>query len=123
MNSPALKLVEQVDSHEKAIQLANEIERLEAVLKSMKAQLKAFVDTHGPVETHDSIWGYTTSVSWSFEPESLKELAQMLAVEGKNPWKYLSLPAAKIKKLEWDENILSQYGKKRETKRFVSRKK
>jgi hypothetical protein len=33
MSQTALKLVELVDSHEKAMQLANEIERLEAVLK------------------------------------------------------------------------------------------
>ncbi|GGK22576.1 hypothetical protein GCM10010965_14360 [Caldalkalibacillus thermarum] len=120
MSAPATKPVETV---EEAVQLANEIERLEAVLKSMKAQLKAFVDENGPVETHDAVWGYTVSVSWVFEPESLKELAQELAVEGENPWQYLSLSATAIKKLGWDESVLSRYGKKRETKRFVSRKK
>ncbi|MDQ0341040.1 hypothetical protein J2S00_003884 [Caldalkalibacillus uzonensis] len=123
MSSSALKLVEHVDTPEKAVQLANEIERLEAVLKSMKAQLKAYVDTHGPVETLDTVWDYTISVSWSFEPDSLKDLAQIIAVEGENPWRHLSLSATSIKKLGWDENILTRYGKKRETKRFVSRKK
>ena len=123
MSQPALKIVEQVDSLEKAVQLANEIQRLEAVLKSMKAQLKAFVDQHGSVETHDTVWGYVTSVSWDFEPEQLKELAQMIAVEGENPWEYLSLSATSIKKLGWEESVLSRYGTKRETKRFVSRKK
>jgi hypothetical protein len=123
MSQPALKLVEQVDSHEKAVQLANEIERLEAVLKSMKAQLKAYVDENGPVETDDTVWGYTTSVSWSFEPDQLKELAQFIVLEGENPWRFLSLSGTSIKKLGWDENILSRYGIKRETKRFVPRKK
>ena len=123
MSEPALKIVESVDSHEKAVQLANEIERLEAVLKSMKAQLKAYVDENGPVETDDTVWGYTTSVSWSFEPDQLKELAQFIVLEGENPWKYLSISSTSLKKLGWDENILSRYGIKRETKRFVSRKK
>ena len=67
--------------------------------------------------------GDITSVSWSFEPDSLRELAHIIAVEGENPWSYLFLTATSIKKLGWDESFLSQYGTKRETKRFVSQKK
>ncbi|MDQ0341196.1 phage shock protein A [Caldalkalibacillus uzonensis] len=94
-----MKIIEQVDSSEKAVQLANEIDRLEAVLKTMKAQLKAFVDEHGPVKTQDKVWDYTTSVSWEFEADSLRELCQHIALEGENPWTFLTLPADSIKML------------------------
>lgn len=86
MSVPALKVIERVDTVEEAVQLANEIERLETILKTMKEQLKAYVDQNGPVETQDKIWDYAVSASWKFEAESLKELAQSIAVEGENPW-------------------------------------
>lgn len=115
-------LVTQVEV-EQAVQLANEIERAEAALKSMKQQLKSFVDDNGPVETQDKVWDYSLSTSWRFEPESLKEMAQGIALEGMNPWELLTLTAPSLKRLDWSEEALARYGQKKETRRFTSRKK
>lgn len=111
-----------VSSVEQAVKLANEIERAEAALKSMKDALKSFVDKYGPVETTDKVWGYYSSVSWNFEPEKLKDMAQAIVLEGLNPWEMLTFPATSIKKLGWEDSVLAQYGTKKETRRFTSRK-
>ena len=65
----------------------------------MKDQLKSYADQNVPVEAQDKIWDYARSVSRKFEAESLKELAQSIAVEGENLWEYLTLTASNIKKL------------------------
>lgn len=106
-----------------AVKTANEIERLEAVLKSMKEKLKAFVDKNGALETKDKVWDYVVSVSWEFQPEQLKEMAQDIVLDGRNPWELLDITSTNLKKLGWSDDVLEQYGKKKETKRFVSRKK
>lgn len=98
-------------------------ERVEAALKSMKQELKRFVDENGSVETRDKVWGYVTSVSWEFEADGLKKMAQEIALEGMNPWELLTFSAVSLKKLGWGEDVLSQYGRKKETRRFASRKK
>ncbi|GIP08171.1 hypothetical protein J1TS5_03410 [Paenibacillus macerans] len=105
-----------------AIHTALEIERVEAVLKQMKASLKAYVDKQGPLQVGDRIWDNYTTTSWVFAADKLKELAVAVTVEGKNPWEYLSLPAASIKKLGWEEAALSQYGTLKVSNRFESKK-
>lgn len=116
-------LVNQVHTIDQAVQLANEIERMEAALKSMKQQLKCFVDENGPIYTRDRVWDYTSSVQWKFGADDLKNMAQDLVLDGVNPWELLTLSAASLKKLGWTEETLSRYGTKKETKRFSSRKK
>lgn len=123
MNTAKTFIETTLKTTDEAIKTANEIERLESAVKEMKNQLKEFVDHYGPVETDDVIWDYSTSTSWRFEPEKLKEVAQNIALEGKNPWEYLGLPAAKLRTLEWDESFLNGIGKKSESRRFSSRKK
>lgn len=115
--------VETIHTIDEAIELAGEIERAEAALKQMKDQLKAFVDENGSVETSDKVWDYNVSVSWKFDGESLKRMSQDMALDGLNPWEMLSLPSSSLKKLGWSEDVLSQYGTKKETRRFASRKK
>jgi|SRR5699024_7330796 len=110
-------------SHKKAIELASEIERTEAALKEMKKQLREFVEKNGDLETSDKIWKLTTSESWKFDPEGLKEMSELMALEGYNPFEFFQLPKRNLDKLGWDESVLAQFGQKRETKRFVSRKK
>lgn len=119
----ATATVKKIETLEEAVALANEIERAEAAVKQMKESLKAFVEDNGPVETSDKVWDYNTSVSWKFGGESLKQMAQDIALEGFNPWDLLTLSSASLKKLGWGEEILSQYGTKKETNRFSSRKK
>lgn len=117
------EMKEKTLTQEEAIQIALEIEHLEAVLKTKKQQLKEFVDQNGGSFTAgDKIWGYSESVSWQFRGTALKELATVIALEGENPWEILSLSSTAIKKLGWDEDFLSQYGEKKVTKRFGSKK-
>ncbi|WP_233475974.1 hypothetical protein [Paenibacillus sonchi] len=109
-------------TNEEAMKVAAEVERLEAAVKQMKADLKTYVDQNGPLQAGDKIWNYSTTVSWDFDPQRLRELALNITVEGLNPWELLTLPAASIKKLGWDEAALLQYGNKKESKRFDSKK-
>ncbi|PIC57016.1 hypothetical protein CSV80_11145 [Sporosarcina sp. P12(2017)] len=118
-----LAKTEEVKSMDYAIKLGKEIERVEAAAKAMKAELKAFVDVNGPVDTGDVIWDYNISASWSFNEEGLKELAQNMVLEGVNPWKVLNITASNLKKLGWDDAIVAKMGEKKETRRFSSRKK
>ncbi len=109
-------------TREEMVQKALEVERLEAALKQMKAEMKEWVDANGPLHAGDKVWDYQTSVSWEFSSVNMKEVCQLIALEAKNPWEFLSLPAAAIKKLEWDEKTLIQYGKRKETRKFWYRK-
>jgi len=108
--------------HHEMIQLALETERTEAALKQMKERLKAYVDKNGSLYAGDKIWCYSPSVGWEFEPLKLKNLAMSIAVEGKDPWQYLSLPTGSISKLGWDDAALALHGTRKETKRFSSKK-
>lgn len=108
---------------EQAVQLANEIKRLESVVKTMKDDLKKYVEINGAVETDDAIWDFNISESWKIEPESLREMAGHMVADGKNPWEIMSITAANIKKLGWNDVVLEKFGQKRQTRRFTSRKK
>lgn len=88
----------------------------------MKERLKAFVDETGQLYAGDKVWSFFSSISWDFEPAKLKELAMSIAVEGKDLWSYLSLPAATLKKLGWNDSSLSRFGTTKTSKRFDSRK-
>jgi len=110
-------------SHEKAVELASEIERTEAALRQMKKQLREYVKNNGDLETSDKVWQMTTSESWRFEPEALKEMSEMMALEGYNPFEFFQLPKRNLDKLGWSESVLTKFGQKRETQRFTSRKK
>lgn len=121
-------LVKKIESMEQAIQLANEIERVEAALKAMKDQLKVFVDSLGKkgtkfVETGDKKWGYFTSDTWKFTPESLKAMAMDMVIEGINPWEVLSLDSKGRNKLGWKDDVLAKYGKKTVRYSFKSKNK
>ncbi|MFS0688976.1 hypothetical protein AB1K89_07020 [Sporosarcina sp. 179-K 8C2 HS] len=118
-----LAKAEVIENMEEAVKLGREIERVESALKAMKAQLKAFVDINGPVDTGDVIWDYTVSASWQFDEKGLKELAQNMVLEGVNPWKMLNITASNLKKMGWDDAVIAKMGEKKETRRFSSRKK
>ncbi|QKY69349.1 hypothetical protein [Lentibacillus sp. CBA3610] len=113
---------QELQSHEEAVQLANEINRLEAALKQMKDDLKTYVKTHGRVDTGDEVWDFYQSVSWKFDRNHLKELAGEMAMEGIDPWEMLTISKATLNKLGWEEQRLSQLGTKKVTQRFTSRK-
>lgn len=108
--------------YQEMVQLALEAERTEAALKQMKDRLKKHVDEHGPLYAGDKVWDYSNSTSWKFEPAKLKEMAQAIVIEGKNPWDFLTLPAASITKLGWTSDALGHFGEMKSTKRFDSKK-
>ena len=114
---------EVIENLEQATKLGNEIERVESALKAMKAELKAFVDVNGPVDTGDVIWDYSVSASWHFDEKGMKELAQNMVLEGVNPWKMLNITASNLKKMGWDDAVIAKMGEKKETRLFASRKK
>jgi hypothetical protein len=113
----------EIKTMQEAIELAAEIERMDAALKLLKSELKGFVDRNGAIETDDKVWNYTTAVSWDFGEQGLKDMAESIALEGLNPWELMTLSPASIKKLGWSEEVLLNFGQKKETQRFSSRKK
>lgn len=115
--------VPKINSTQEAVELAAEIERMESALKTLKAELKKFADQNGAIETGDKVWNYSVSVSWDFHEAGLREMADQLALEGINPWEMMTISPANLKKIGWDEEALLQFGQKKETKRFSSKKK
>ena len=118
-----LAKAEVIQNLDQAIKLGKEIERVESALKAMKAELKVFVDVNGPVDTGDVIQDYYISASWQFDEKGMKELAQNMVLEGVNSWKMLNITASNLKKMGWDDAVIAKIGKKKETRRFASRKK
>ncbi|MFD1363162.1 hypothetical protein [Lentibacillus salinarum] len=106
-----------------AVELAGEIEWTEAAVKEMKNKLKEYVKKHGVLETSDKVWEMSTTISWQFDPDTLRSMSQDIVLEGFNPWELLTLPKKSLDKLDWEEDVLAQYGTKKETSRFTSRKK
>lgn len=122
-NTILTKIGTKIETMNEAIKLANEVERIEAVLKVMKDQMKAYVQKNGPIETDSVIWDFNESVSYSFNPDQLKNIAENIVLEGKNPWALLSISSSNLKKLGWSDTFINQLGQKKITKRFISRKK
>lgn len=116
-------VIEKALTKEDAVKMANEIAWLEATVKELKNQLKDYVEKNGIVETNDMIWGFTESVSWHFPGDKLKEIMTMMALDGVNPWELISLPKKSLDKLNWKDEFLRQYGERKVTKRFASKKK
>lgn len=118
-----VKTLTKISTIQEAISIANEIERHEAALKQMKDLLKGFVEKTGlPVETGEKIWDFSVNTSWEFSPDNLKALASEIFLMGYNPWDFLDLGSKSISKLNLAEDVLKQYGKPKDSKRFASRK-
>ncbi|GAB7386638.1 hypothetical protein BSNK01_04740 [Bacillaceae bacterium] len=115
-------VMEKTLTKEEAVKIANEIQRLEAILQEMKEQLKAYVRQNGALETESEKWDFYPSVQWEFTPESLREFCEGLIIEGKNPWEYLGFSASALKKLGYGEEVLLKYAERKETRRFLAKK-
>ncbi|QDX90920.1 hypothetical protein EEL30_00080 (plasmid) [Brevibacillus laterosporus] len=97
---------------------------MEAALKQAKNRLKTIVETYGEVSTDTSIWGFSSSQSWKFAPDKLKAFATDILIEtGQNPWDFLSITSTDLKKLQYTDEKLAEYGTKKVTKSFKSRSK
>lgn len=103
--------------------LAQQIERMESVVKQAKANLKVFLNANKGIQINGNThsWSMGDSVVWEFEPEKLEQLAKIFAIEGYNPYELLTL-TANAKKIDWIEGILPQYGKSKVTSRIKSAK-
>ncbi|WP_019156930.1 hypothetical protein [Robertmurraya massiliosenegalensis] len=108
---------------EDAQALAEKIAYLDAGLKKMKEHLKLYVELNGAVEAGDVVWDKFPSQSYKWATEAKRSFAEMIAIEGKNPWEYLSFTASDQKKLGWGENVISQYAEVRINHSFKSKKK
>ncbi|MEN0661406.1 hypothetical protein NST11_18930 [Caldifermentibacillus hisashii] len=109
---------------EQAVEMANEILRLEAVLKTMKDQLKRFVEENGELVVGDTVWKFQESISWDFESNKIKDFMKSLIIDGytTNPYELVSFSKAKLDKLGLEEQYLTNFAKKKVTARFVNRK-
>ena len=94
---------------DEAVTLANEIERLDSALSQMKKTLKEFVKENGPVETDTVVWAEHTSETYAFSGEQLKAFAELIFLEGYNPWDMLHITPATIRKLGFGNDVLKQY--------------
>lgn len=106
---------------ERAIELAREIHRLEAILKAMKDELKELVKTHGPVTVDGKTWDFYPAVEWRFSPEGLRAFAEELALDGIDPWTVLDVSSTALKKLSLDESFLGRFAERKETFRFYAK--
>lgn len=96
-------------SYKEAVALAEKIAFIEAGVSKMKEHLKLYVKTNGPVEFGDSVWDSYPSQSWKWTVEAKREFAEMVAIEGKNPWEYLGFSSTDLKKIGWSDEIIAQY--------------
>ena len=71
-----------IQSEEQAQAVATEIMQLEATVKQLKDQLKAYVDQHGTLQAGGIEWGYRESIAWKIRVENMKEFMKKNA---KNP--------------------------------------
>lgn len=114
MNNLATKKIEEF-VQEDAIALAQQVDRYEQALKLMKDKLKAFVQLNGPVESNGKVYDLFPSYSWEFEADKLKAMSGMMVIDGLNPFEFLSLSSSSLKKLKWSDELLNQYGTRKES--------
>jgi len=107
-----------INTYQDAETLGKEIIRLESALEALKALLKEWVIANGPVQVDSEEFKLCPSISWYFTPDKLRELCQALGEDGINPWDVLSIGSSKLKKLNWSEERLAEYGKRKETTSF-----
>ncbi|MCS5696965.1 PD-(D/E)XK nuclease family protein [Desulfofundulus thermocisternus] len=110
----------EIKTMRQAEQLAAEILRLEAALEQMKALLKGYVKTAGPVVVGSRQFCETTSVSWDFSKEALKAAVGYIAKKGDSIYDHITLSSKKLKKLGWSDAFIASLGaEKKVTKKFT----
>lgn len=107
---------------EDAKALAEKIAYIEAGVKKMKDHLKMYVELNGPVEVGEIVWDKHPSQTWKWTPEAKRSFAEMLAIEGMNPWEYLSFSSTDLKKIGWSEQVIAQYATSKTNYSFKSKK-
>ncbi|MFS0815540.1 hypothetical protein ABC382_01030 [Lysinibacillus sp. 1P01SD] len=104
--------------------LAQQIERMEVIVKQAKANLRAFMEANEGIEisggTHS--WTLGDNVSWEFTGQNLEQLAKIMAIEGINPYEMMTINST-AKKVDWIAGLLPQFANAKITKRIKSAKK
>ena len=111
-------------TEEQARELANEIIRLEATVKAMKAELKKYVQQNGALDDGENVWDIRETVSWKFNGDTVKDFMTSLVIDGytDNPYELVSFSKPKLDKLGLDDSYIEQFAEKRVSKRFTKRK-
>lgn len=103
-------LLKEEINEEEAIALAEEIERIESARQQLREKLRAYIEEYGQVQTKDKVWNVWENESWRANPKSLAQLADYIQHIGENPWDYLSITPANLRKLELEDQILKKIG-------------
>lgn len=111
-------------TEEQARELANEIIRLEATVKAMKAELKKYVEENGALNDGENVWNIQETVSWRFNADTVQRFMNSLVIDGytDNPYELVSFSKPKLDKLGLDDSYIEQFAEKRVSKRFTKRK-
>lgn len=113
-------------THEQAVQIANEILRLESALSTMKDQLKQYVlDNGGEFNSGDTIWKFRESTKWEFRSgKSIEEFLYHIVKDGYtvSPYDYVSISGSKLKKLKLGEDYMTKFATKKVSASFVHTK-
>lgn len=113
----------EIKTAEEAVAVAEELNRMEAVVNQLKTNLKAYVDKNGEVQAGNTVWKYSESVSWKIKPKKFPEVMKSIILQLEvDPWEMVSLPKTALNKLGWDEDVLMKYATKKITNRFGAKK-
>lgn len=108
-----------VNCQEQALQVAENVLRLEAAVTAMKEQLKAWVkETNKPVRIEGGEFRFVPSTTWNFGSEGLQCLCDRITSEGLDCWQYLTVGATQLKKLDLPDSELKLYGTKKISEAF-----
>lgn len=112
----------EIKNQEEALEVAKELERIEATRKTMRDALRKFVEENGEVDTGETVWSIKESTSWRHDEKSLRKIAEAIAMDGKNPWEFMNITPANLRNLGFTEESLEKMGSvPRVSKRFSSR--
>lgn len=112
-------------THERAIELAKEVIRLQTVIDQMKKQIKEYVEKHGELVADGVVWKFQEVESWDFDDSAkTKEFLKSIVIDGytTDPFSVVSISKKELDKLGLDEQYISKFAKKKVSKRFVNRK-
>ncbi|MCF8010863.1 MAG: PD-(D/E)XK nuclease family protein [Clostridiales bacterium] len=101
---------EDVDTYEKAKELAAEAMRMEGALNGMKNKLQEYVEACGPVKLEKKMYTSRSDSYWTWDIQAKKEALKKLLHEGREPFKYFNLTSSQLKKLGWSRQVISGLG-------------
>lgn len=112
-------------TEKEAIDLANEIIRLEATTKAMKDKLKTYIRDNGELVAGDNVWSFQNAIKWEFnDSDKTKSFIKSLAIDGYtlDPFSLVSFSKTKLEKLGLEDNYIEQFATKKTMERFGKRK-